>query len=646
MRVTNNMLASQTLFNVQRSLNKFLNIQEEMSTGRRVNRPSDDPIGVQRTITYRSALERIEQFRTNINLGTNLLSTYESSFADMNTIVQEVADVGLAVSDDSNNSPEAIPAFLDEVTSSIDRIVQLANVELDGRRILAGHRTDVAPLVMGPDGFTYVGDRGQMNVEIDDVTTIQLNMNAADVLLKEVSRIGAEGDVEVGIDGATPLSELNGGLGIDLNTFTVVDDNLGITVSVDTNLPTVPATVNDLLANINSQLSSSGVTNLTASIGSDSNIRFDATNNGLISATTPLSNLRGGSGIDLAPGTFRVTDGAGIDFQVDISSAVTVGDVITAINTQLAANGATGVTAAVNAAGTGIDIIDSNGTPLGLQFEDVGSQSTAANLGIAGAVNPTLNGANLDPMMSFTITEGAGNTATDLGIAGEIHVSLAGRNLNAILTNTTPISRLNNGLGLNLDTIRISQGGKSFIVDLGDPSIVTAGDIINAINNSGANVTAAINTSGAGFEIRNNSADESLIVENLGPQNTADKLNIYGASDLLGALVLMRNELSTNASSGGKVDPERIKAALNTLKLGSVHVLSARGAVGSKQIRLDATSVRLSASELETTKLLSEVEDADITELVTRLASHENNYRAGLIATSKIIQPSLMDFLR
>ena len=44
-------------------------------------------------------------------------------------------------------------------------------------------------------------------------------------------------------------------------------------------------------------------------------------------------------------------------------------------------------------------------------------------------------------------------------------------------------------------------------------------------------------------------------------------------------------------------------------------------------------------------ELLSEVEDADLTELVTQLAMQETSYQSALIASSKIIQPSLLDFL-
>ena len=89
-----------------------------------------------------------------------------------------------------------------------------------------------------------------------------------------------------------------------------------------------------------------------------------------------------------------------------------------------------------------------------------------------------------------------------------------------------------------------------------------------------------------------------------------------------------------------------MKAIMGAIKSGMEKLLILRGNTGSKQRRLDATSDQLAIGELEVIKLLSEVEDADIAELVTRLATHENNFRAALIAMSRIIQPSLMDFLR
>ena len=60
---------------------------------------------------------------------------------------------------------------------------------------------------------------------------------------------------------------------------------------------------------------------------------------------------------------------------------------------------------------------------------------------------------------------------------------------------------------------------------------------------------------------------------------------------------------------------------------------------------MESTQSRLSDMSYTYKSLLSEVEDADLTQLVTDLAMQETSYQAALIASSKIVQPTLLDFL-
>ena len=63
-------------------------------------------------------------------------------------------------------------------------------------------------------------------------------------------------------------------------------------------------------------------------------------------------------------------------------------------------------------------------------------------------------------------------------------------------------------------------------------------------------------------------------------------------------------------------------------------------------MRLETTVARLLDSEIGYTHLLANVEDADMSKLITDLATFENNYQASLMAVAKIIQPSLLNFLK
>ena len=75
-------------------------------------------------------------------------------------------------------------------------------------------------------------------------------------------------------------------------------------------------------------------------------------------------------------------------------------------------------------------------------------------------------------------------------------------------------------------------------------------------------------------------------------------------------------------------------------------MLNERAAAGAKVIHMETTLNRLEEYEVYYTKLLSDVEDADLTKLITDLAMQENAYNAALNSAAKILQPSLLDFIR
>lgn len=116
---------------------------------------------------------------------------------------------------------------------------------------------------------------------------------------------------------------------------------------------------------------------------------FEIQQGGFVERPTSLDLLNGGAGI--RRGTIRITDRAGQSADIDLRNAVTVGDVVKAINDQTTAK----VTARVS--GTGIELRDSSGsTSANLTVTDVAGGRAAADLGIAGSVSAnTLTGSSV-----------------------------------------------------------------------------------------------------------------------------------------------------------------------------------------------------------------------------------------------------------
>lgn len=137
------------------------------------------------------------------------------------------------------------------------------------------------------------------------------------------------------------------------------------------------------------------------------------------------------------------------------------------------------------------------------------------------------------------------------------------------------------------------------------------------------------------------------IGEGITTELNLDGKKIFGIDDTPGnpdSIFATLTNMSINLKNGeldkvGGEDLAKFDAHIETL-------LSARSEIGAKVNRIDMTMNRLVGSEASYTKVLSDTEDADTAEVIIRLKEQENLYNATLAAGARIIQPSLVDFLR
>jgi flagellar hook-associated protein 3 len=641
MRITNNMVNDLVTFNLQRSLSRFMDMQTQMSSGRRLNRPSDDPLGVLQDLDYRSELDKNAQLRDNISQGQNWMQTYDSVVSDLTGLLSEAKEVAVTMSNGTYDSI-AREASANEVESILDQLMQLSQAELEGKKMFSGFRTDDLALTATADGVVYRGDNGIIEFPVEPSARIGINIIGSELFLKKLSTLGEKADLNPALSNATLLADLHGGSGADLTpgTIQITDENLGITVNVDLS---AAVTVGDAITAVNNALAANvpPINNLTLTLGQQRhNLFFETTENGLISTATPLDNLNGGSGVDLTTGRILLTNGAALNLEIDLRGSTTINDIITKFNAAVLADPLIdNVTMQVNAAGTGLEVIDSNGVPLGLSITEISpNANTAGSLGIVGSLSPNLVGRDLDPLVDFKVEENGGTTAADLGIKGKFRGDFTGSDLDPALVAIATLSDLNGGRGFSRGQVIMRQGDTSRTIDLSDATIVTVQDLLDTINTCGLNITASINAAGTGIQIVNNDPTRSFIIQEVNNGRTAKDFGIFGSSDMVGSLMVLTDSLRAD-------DQEGISLLLENLDDSIQHSLNHRAAVGAKAMRMESSQSRLQDMDLSFTKLLSEVEDADISKLVTDLASYENNYRASLIASAKIVQPSLLDFL-
>ncbi|AHI27999.1 flagellar hook-associated protein FlgL [Marinobacter similis] len=174
-------ISSQQIFsggiNRLQDLNSNLNsTQQQISTGKRVNQPSDDPVAAARILKLDQELSRVETYQRNVNLADNRLNQEESALESATDIIQRVRELTVQAGNGSlsANDRRSISSELKE------RLGQLANVantrDASGEYIFSGFQGSVQTFQQNASGsWEYQGDEGQRVLEIDDGVTVPIS---------------------------------------------------------------------------------------------------------------------------------------------------------------------------------------------------------------------------------------------------------------------------------------------------------------------------------------------------------------------------------------------------------------------------------------------------------------------------------------
>ncbi|MCZ2112002.1 MAG: flagellar hook-associated protein FlgL [Dehalococcoidia bacterium] len=149
---------------LQGAESQFNKIQQQLSTGRRVNVPSDDPEGTSISMSYRRDMLFEAQMRRNIEGGIAYMNASESALASATDIIHRARELAVQGSN-GTNSQSGLDAMAIEVDQLLQQMVQVANTNFGGAYVFAGQKTDQpayttagSPVITA---VTYQGDLGQ-----------------------------------------------------------------------------------------------------------------------------------------------------------------------------------------------------------------------------------------------------------------------------------------------------------------------------------------------------------------------------------------------------------------------------------------------------------------------------------------------------
>jgi flagellar hook-associated protein 3 FlgL len=232
-RITSQMTADLTLANITQAMDRLDTTQQQLSSGKKINQPSDDPYGTSLSLQLKSQLSQLQGYSNNVTDGTAWAQTASSALSQVDSLVQRVRELVVQASNGTNSAAND-RASAAEVNQIIDAIKNTANTQYNGQYIFSGTSTQTAPYQSGSTD-TYQGGTGAITRAIGPGSTVQVNADISQVLgsgqgasdgkLLDTLRTIAQ-DLQTGNTSALSGTDLTN-LDNNFSTLTQVEANVG-----------------------------------------------------------------------------------------------------------------------------------------------------------------------------------------------------------------------------------------------------------------------------------------------------------------------------------------------------------------------------------------------------------------------------------
>lgn len=189
MRVTTKNLINNFVFNTNRNLERIQANQRQLTTGKKLFRPSDDPIAVTRSLTLRKNFADIEKYESTTEDSLGWLQVTESALMKIVEDLSFAKDMTIRAANDTFSGADRA-SFAQEAGLLIDGLLQTASSTYSGRHIFSGASTNAVPL---DSSFSYLGTETALVREVNKGINVTVNLTASDVF--RLDRGGAYDEV-------------------------------------------------------------------------------------------------------------------------------------------------------------------------------------------------------------------------------------------------------------------------------------------------------------------------------------------------------------------------------------------------------------------------------------------------------------------
>jgi len=180
-RTTQNILVNSTINNLHRNAGRVQRSQSEMATGKKLNSPSDDPLGARRALHFQNVDRRYEQYARNIENVSARLNESAVVLEGVVDLLMKAHDLAVRMNNDVVND-EQRGEVANEIDQLLEQLIRLANTNRDGEYLFSGTLKDTLPFEVERDedgkiiNILFQGNNEEREVNIGPGEQVSMNI--------------------------------------------------------------------------------------------------------------------------------------------------------------------------------------------------------------------------------------------------------------------------------------------------------------------------------------------------------------------------------------------------------------------------------------------------------------------------------------
>jgi flagellar hook-associated protein 3 FlgL len=179
-RITQGMMNQTLLYDLRNVTTQLSASEQQLSSGYKLNKPSDDPYGASQALKLRADLASNQQYQSNVQDANSWQNVADTALGDIGDSVQRARDLVIQGANDTNDSSDR-QAIVTELNQLIDSIKTDGNAQYAGRYIFSGTATNTQPYQLGSND-AYSGNTAMITREIGVGVQVAINQPGSSVI--------------------------------------------------------------------------------------------------------------------------------------------------------------------------------------------------------------------------------------------------------------------------------------------------------------------------------------------------------------------------------------------------------------------------------------------------------------------------------